>query len=159
MLILEKIRYTSMEKVKTLLLVSVATLLKYCWLTFQLSVFRYTIIVLHELLYYLFHCISLLLLPLMSTIISNHKSKSLLFFFCSMGCWTQGLHLESLHQPFFFCDGLFEIWSHELFAPAGFEPPILLIFVSWVARITGVSHQCRLKSLLLILYVNLWYLS
>jgi hypothetical protein len=25
---------------------------------------------------------------------------------------------------------------------AGFEPQILLISTSWVARITGVSHQC-----------------
>jgi hypothetical protein len=23
------------------------------------------------------------------------------FFFCSAGVWTQGLHLEPLHQPFF----------------------------------------------------------
>jgi hypothetical protein len=31
----------------------------------------------------------------------------------------QGLHLEPLHQPYF-CEGFFEIGSHELFA--GFKP-------------------------------------
>jgi hypothetical protein len=59
--------------------------------------------------------------------------------------WIQGLHLELVHNPYFcvcVCvNGFIEIWSHELFAWAGFEPTILLISASWVARITGVSHQ------------------
>jgi hypothetical protein len=43
------------------------------------------------------------------------------FIFFSTGVWTQGLHLESLHQPFFVI-GFFEIGSHKLFAWAGFQP-------------------------------------
>jgi hypothetical protein len=42
------------------------------------------------------------------------------FFFCGAGVWTQGLHLEPLHQ-LFFVQGFFKIGSHELFARAGFE--------------------------------------
>jgi hypothetical protein len=54
------------------------------------------------------------------------------FFFSITGVWTQGLmlarrvlQLQLLHQPFFVRQGLL----------------ILLISASWVARITGVSHQ------------------
>jgi hypothetical protein len=36
------------------------------------------------------------------------------------GRWTQDLHLEPLHQPFFVMS-FFEIGSHKLFARAGFE--------------------------------------
>jgi hypothetical protein len=43
----------------------------------------------------------------------------LIFFFRTM-VWTQGLHLEPIHQPFFVMD-FFEIGSSELFAWAGFE--------------------------------------
>jgi hypothetical protein len=43
-------------------------------------------------------------------------------FFCGTRVWTQGLHLEPLHQPYF-CEGIFEIGSCELFAHAGFQPP------------------------------------
>jgi hypothetical protein len=42
-------------------------------------------------------------------------------FFCGTGVWTQGLHLEPLHQPFFVMD-FFEIGSHKLFPWAGFKP-------------------------------------
>jgi hypothetical protein len=47
---------------------------------------------------------------------------SLFFFFCSVGVWTQGLHLEPLHQPFF-VKVFFEIetGSLELFPWAGLE--------------------------------------
>jgi hypothetical protein len=55
-------------------------------------------------------------------------------FICGTGVWTQGLHFEPLHQPFFVM-GIFEIGSHKLFAWASFKPQ------SWVARIPGVSHQ------------------
>jgi hypothetical protein len=41
--------------------------------------------------------------------------------FCGAGIWTQGLHHEPLHQPFFVM-GFFKIGSRELFAGAGFEP-------------------------------------
>jgi hypothetical protein len=40
---------------------------------------------------------------------------------CGTGIWTQGLHHEPLHQPFF-VKGFSEIGSHELFAWAGIEP-------------------------------------
>jgi hypothetical protein len=67
-------------------------------------------------------------------------SPRLIFFF-STRAWSQGLHLEPFHQPFFVM-GVFKIGSRELFACAGFEPAaILLISASWVARITGVSRQ------------------
>jgi hypothetical protein len=63
------------------------------------------------------------------------------FLFCSTGVWTQGLHLEPLHQPFF-VKRFFEIGSCELFIYLGWlQTAILLISASWVARITGVSHQ------------------
>jgi hypothetical protein len=42
------------------------------------------------------------------------------FFFCCTGAWTQGLHLEPLHQPYF-CEAFFETESLELFVWAGFE--------------------------------------
>jgi hypothetical protein len=45
----------------------------------------------------------------------------LVLFFCGTGVWTQGLHFEPLHQPYF-CEGFFEIGSFELFAWAGFKP-------------------------------------
>jgi hypothetical protein len=44
------------------------------------------------------------------------------FCFCSTGTWTQGLHLEPLHQLFFVADFFFKIGCQELFAQAGFEP-------------------------------------
>jgi hypothetical protein len=44
-----------------------------------------------------------------------------IFFFCGTGAWTQGLHLEPFHQPYFY-EGFFEIGFRELFAWAGFEP-------------------------------------
>jgi hypothetical protein len=53
----------------------------------------------------------------------NYLAQYGFFFFCSAGgTWTQGLHLEPLHQPPFFCEGFFEIGALELFAWAGFEP-------------------------------------
>jgi hypothetical protein len=74
-------------------------------------------------------------------LISGFKSWSFLFcfvlFLCGTGVWTQGLHLESYHQPFF-CD-FFKIGSHKLFAQAVSEPHSSNS--SWVARITGMSHQ------------------
>jgi hypothetical protein len=49
------------------------------------------------------------------------KSLELYFFFFFFGneAWTQGLHLESLHQP---CcsEGFFKIGSRELLAQADF---------------------------------------
>jgi hypothetical protein len=50
----------------------------------------------------------------------------LFLFFCGTEAWTQGLHFEPLHQPFFVV-GFFQEGSHKLFAQAGFEhdPPDL----------------------------------
>jgi hypothetical protein len=50
-----------------------------------------------------------------------------IIFFCSARVWTQGLHLEPLHQLFFvmvfgfFC---FVIGSHKLCTLAGFDPQV-----------------------------------
>jgi hypothetical protein len=44
-----------------------------------------------------------------------------IYLFWGTGAWTQGLHLEPLHQPYF-CEGFFEIGSCKLFACVGFEP-------------------------------------
>jgi hypothetical protein len=71
---------------------------------------------------------------------SHSVSPFLHLFFCGAVVWTQGLHLESLHQPFFLM-GFFKIGSHKLFAQGWLQTMILLISVSWVARITGVSYQ------------------
>jgi hypothetical protein len=45
------------------------------------------------------------------------RYTTFLFFFT--GAWTQGLHLEPLHRPYF-CDGFFRV-SPTVFAWAGFE--------------------------------------
>jgi hypothetical protein len=60
------------------------------------------------------------------------------FFFCSTRIWTQGLHLEPLHQPFF---AMFFSWDRVLqtICPGWLWAMILLMSVSWVAGITGVS--------------------
>jgi hypothetical protein len=62
---------------------------------------------------------------------------------CGTGVWTQGLHLEPLHQPFFVMGFVQDrvVWTICLGWP---QTMILLSFVSWVARLTGVSPQCRL---------------
>jgi hypothetical protein len=58
-------------------------------------------------------------------------------YFWSTGAWTQGLHLEPLHQPCF-CDAFF--WDR---VSQDYLPRLVLNWTSasWVARITGVSHQ------------------
>jgi hypothetical protein len=71
------------------------------------------------------------------------------FFTCSIGAWTQGLHLEPLHQPCF-CERFLEIGSCELFAWAGFELLASWSAASWVAKITSVSHQYPACTFLLI---------
>jgi hypothetical protein len=50
----------------------------------------------------------------------TNKMYVFLFVFCSTGVWTQGLHLEPLHQPCFVV-AVFKIHSHKLFVWAGFE--------------------------------------
>jgi hypothetical protein len=72
---------------------------------------------------------------------SSKKTNEAMICFCSTGVWTQDLYPEPLYQPYL-CDGVFfQIVSLKLFVWAGFEPQSSLISASWVARITGVSHQ------------------
>jgi hypothetical protein len=62
------------------------------------------------------------------------------FFLFSTGVWTQGLHLDPLHQPFFvmgwvlFC---FVFWDRvmQTISPVWLRTEILLISASWIARI------------------------
>jgi hypothetical protein len=63
------------------------------------------------------------------------------FSFCGTRVWTQGFHLEPLYQPYF-CEGFFWDRVSRTVCPGGLRTAILLISASWVARITGVSHQC-----------------
>jgi hypothetical protein len=64
------------------------------------------------------------------------------FFFGCAGAWTQDLHLEPLHYPYF-CEGFFEIGSRncKLFPRGWLRTMILLVSASWVARITSMSHR------------------
>jgi hypothetical protein len=66
--------------------------------------------------------------PILSIYCKQHNFILLLFFFCGTGVWTQGIHLEALHQSFFFlfsCDRFFcffnKIGSCELFSQPGLE--------------------------------------
>jgi hypothetical protein len=76
----------------------------------------------------------------------------LLFFFCSPGAWTQDLYLELLH-PLYFCEGVFKIESCRTVCLGWPRTTIFLISASWVARITGVSHECWL---LATSYCRIW---
>jgi hypothetical protein len=62
-------------------------------------------------------------------------------YFCSAGVWTQGLHLEPQHhQAPLFCAGFFRDRVLQTIWLGWLRTTVLLISVSWVARITGVSH-------------------
>jgi hypothetical protein len=71
---------------------------------------------------------------------SNLKPFLWIFFFFFLRYWDlkAGLHLKPLHQHIF-CDVFFWDRSHELFTWAEFVT--FLISDSWVASITGMSHQ------------------
>jgi hypothetical protein len=82
--------------------------------------------------------------PLSDTVFAKIFSHSVGCMFVCVGVtgvWTQGIHLESLHQPFFVM-GFFKIGSRELFVQGWHRILIFLISASWVARIIGMSHQC-----------------
>jgi hypothetical protein len=64
-----------------------------------------------------------------------------LHFFCGTGAWTQGLHLEPLHQPYF-CERFFRDKVLRTICLGWVQTMILLISVSWIARITGVICSC-----------------
>jgi hypothetical protein len=57
-------------------------------------------------------------------------------FFFSTGAWTQGLHLEPLHQPFFVIV-FFQLGNYLPGLALNHDLPDIS---SWVARITGVNH-------------------
>jgi hypothetical protein len=61
------------------------------------------------------------------------------FFFCGTGVWTQDLHLEPLHQPYFH-EVLFWDRVSQTICQGWHQTEILLISASWVTRITGMSH-------------------
>jgi hypothetical protein len=70
----------------------------------------------------------------------NHMQRIRDFiYFCGTGIWTQELHLEQLYQPCFVM-GFSETGSHGTICWVWLWTMILLISVSWVARITGRSH-------------------
>jgi hypothetical protein len=60
--------------------------------------------------------------------------------FCCTGVWTQGLHLEPLHQPFFVMDFFWDRVSWTI-CLGWLWTSILPISPSQVARITGISEQ------------------
>jgi hypothetical protein len=62
------------------------------------------------------------------------------FLIFGTGAWTHGLDLEPLHQPYFY-EGIFRIGSGGTICPGWLPTAILPISASWVARITGESHQ------------------
>jgi hypothetical protein len=75
----------------------------------------------------LWHCI----VPMVATFF---------FLFWSTGVWTQSLYLEQLHQPFLVM-GFIETGSHRTICLNWLQTMILLIAISWVARITGMSQR------------------
>jgi hypothetical protein len=70
---------------------------------------------------------------------------SFMYFFCT-GVWTQGLHLDPLHQPIFVC--LCVLWGFFLRSVLTNSLPdciwtmIFLISALWVAVITDLRHMC-----------------
>jgi hypothetical protein len=73
-----------------------------------------------------------------------------------LGARTQGVHLEPLHQYFFFrvcvCDGFFQDRGSWTICLGWLWTAVLLISASWVARIISVSYRLNLEST--ILYVT-----
>jgi hypothetical protein len=57
------------------------------------------------------------------------------FFFFSTEVWTQDLHLQPIHHPFFVIFFFSKVRSCELLAWAGFKP-----WSSWSAKIIGLNH-------------------
>jgi hypothetical protein len=82
------------------------------------------------------------------------------FYFDGTGAWTRGLtiarqmlyHLSYSINPF--CVGYFEIWIHKLSLDWPWTM-ILLISVSWLARITSRSHQHLAKCSAIIVHLSI----
>jgi hypothetical protein len=51
--------------------------------------------------------------------------------------------------PFFCVMDFFKIGSRKLLCPGWLQTKILLLSVSWVARVTGMSHRCLAKCILI----------
>jgi hypothetical protein len=64
-----------------------------------------------------------------------------LFVFCIMGFELRAYTFSHSSSPIFCLKGFFRIGSQTI-CLGWFRTEILLISASWVARITGVSHQC-----------------
>jgi hypothetical protein len=64
------------------------------------------------------------------------------FFFHGAGVWTQGLHLEPLHQLLFVVD-YFQDRVSGTVCMGWLWTMILLISASWVVRITAFSHSAQ----------------
>jgi hypothetical protein len=79
------------------------------------------------------------------------------FFFFSTRVWTQGVHLEPLHQPYF-CDGFFRDKVSCIIFWDWLQTTVLLIFASLVARITGMSHWHPVSQQFFKLWGNVVYL-
>jgi hypothetical protein len=83
------------------------------------------------------------------------KWNRIFFFF--LQCW--GLDSRSTPwatPPTLFCDGLFWDRVSRTVCLDWLQTPILLIFVSWVARITGVSHRLPDLTVFLGLKIQGW---
>jgi hypothetical protein len=54
------------------------------------------------------------------------------FLFFSIGAWTQGVHLQPLHQPYVFCEEFLKMESHKLFPGLALScnPPDLCLLSS-----------------------------
>jgi hypothetical protein len=81
------------------------------------------------------------MIPNIGSVESHGEFLFFSFFlsFCGTGLWTQGLHLEPLHKPFF----VIFFWDRVCWTicPGWLRTMILLISASWEARIIGVSHR------------------
>jgi hypothetical protein len=83
---------------------------------------------------------SCLCLPSAGIASMSHHARQMA---CGTVAWTQGLHLESLHQPFF-CEGFFWGMASQTICLVWLWTTILLICASWVARITSMSTSAQL---------------
>jgi hypothetical protein len=98
-------------------------------------------------------------IPIVVLKLIKRSDISLFFFFpCGTRAWTQGLHLEPLHQSFF-CGGYFWDRGFLTICPGWLRTSILLMSASWVARIMGVSHQRPARYLLIVCHKAFLYIS
>jgi hypothetical protein len=73
------------------------------------------------------------------------RTKTRILCVCVCVCVVLGLELRAFtlsHSASPFCDGHFQDRVSQTICPGWLWTTILSISVSWVARITGVSHRC-----------------